>query len=220
MLLILKTLSHRPCLSATDTLPSDPNLYTSCALLEERFSLLKKSIIKPENKERVIESYHRLTQALETESERIAKLGPKAIPEINFTDIEENGGQLPESIESDVRSTGCLIIRGVVSEEQASQWEKELKDYVKSHPGVGGYPTHDPQNFSLFWTKPQVQIRSHNNVLKAMNAISQLWHVSDENIPFDLSSQVAYADRFRIRHPTKSKHQHKPMHALTNKTSC
>jgi hypothetical protein len=29
----------------------------------------------------------------------------------------------------------------------------------------------------------------------------KLWHVSDLNLPVDLSSQVVYADRFRIRKP-------------------
>ncbi|CAK7232366.1 hypothetical protein SBRCBS47491_008245 [Sporothrix bragantina] len=174
-----------------------------CPLLEERFSVLKQSIIAPENKERVIESYERLTAALAVEADRIAKLGPASIPEIDFADLEANGGVLPEGLEATVRHTGCLIIRGVVDEETASGWENTLRTYTKSHPNIGGFPVHDPQNFSLFWTKPQVEMRSHANVLKATNAISKLWHVSDDSIPFDLSAQVAYADRFRIRHPSK-----------------
>jgi hypothetical protein len=170
--------------------------------LEERFSKLKQSIVKPEDKDRLIDSYHRLTKALETEANRISKLGPKSIPEIDFSTVESNGGKLPDGLADVARRTGCLIIRGVVPEEQASAWEKELKDYTKNHPKVAGFPVHDPQSFSLFWTRPQVQIRSHPKVLKAMNAVSQLWHLSSDDSLFDMESQVVYPDRFRIRHPS------------------
>lgn len=163
---------------------------------------MKQSIVRPEDRDRVIESYHRLTKALASEADRIAQQGPKAVPEISFEEVRNNGGALPEGLEKLVRQTGCVIIRGVVPEEQASQWEADLRSYTKRHPKVAGFPKHDPQNFSLFWTPAQVQIRSHPNVLKTMAAVSKLWHLSDENIPFDMSSQAIYADRFRIRHPT------------------
>ncbi|KAI0481288.1 DUF1479-domain-containing protein [Xylariaceae sp. FL0804] len=174
-----------------------------CPLLEERFSKLKQSIIKPADRELVIKSYQRVLEALEGETKRIAELGPRSIPEINFADIEANGGDLPSAVEAAVRQTGCLIIRNVVGEDVASGWEADLKAYTKAHPKIGGWPPHDPQNFSLFWTKPQVEIRSHPRVLAAMNSVSRLWHVTDDEVLFDLSSQVAYADRFRIRHPSK-----------------
>ncbi|KAI1335340.1 DUF1479-domain-containing protein [Xylariaceae sp. FL0016] len=174
-----------------------------CPLLEERFSKLKQSIIKQEDQDRVVASYTRLIEELRAEAERIAQQGPASIPEISFSDLGAHPDGLPAGLEERVRRTGCLIVRGVVDEATASGWEAELKAYTKAHPKIGGYPKHDPQNFSLFWTRPQVQIRSHENVLKAMNAVSRLWHVTDENILFDLESQVAYADRFRIRHPTK-----------------
>lgn len=134
---------------------------------------------------------------------RIAEQGPKAIPEVEFSEVQRNGGRIPEGLEETVRRTGCVILRGVVSVEEASNWEKSLKSYTKKHPNVAGYPIHDPQNFSLFWTPAQVQIRSHPRVLEAMDAVSQLWHVSDDEKLFDFSTQVVYADRFRIRHPTK-----------------
>jgi len=96
-----------------------------------------------------------------------------------------------------------VIFRNVVPEAQAVAWEAELKQYTKSHPNVGGFPAHDPQNWSLWWTRPQVQMRSNERVLGAMKAISKLWHVNDPSLPMDLSTQVTYPDRFRIRHPSK-----------------
>jgi hypothetical protein len=169
-----------------------------CPLLEERLSKLKQSLIKSEDKEKLINSYRRLTKPLEVEAHRISKLGPKSIPEIDFSTIESNNGHLPVGLINLVRQTGCMIIRGVVPEEEAANWEQELKTYTKEHPNVAGFPKHDPQSFSLFWTKPQVQIRSHPRVLKAMHAASQLWHLSREDGLFDMANQVVYADRFRI----------------------
>lgn len=173
--------------------------------MEEKYSKLKQSIVRPEHKDKLIESYHRLTKALQTEADRIERLGPRAIPEIEFSEIEKNDGRLPEGLVELVRQTGCVILRGVVPEEKAMKWEKELKEYTKNHPKVAGYPKNDPQSFSLFWTKPQVEIRSHPTILKAMKTMSEIWHLSRDDALFDMSSQVAYADRFRIRHPSVGK---------------
>jgi hypothetical protein len=68
---------------------------------------------------------------------------------------------------------------------------------------VGGRPASNPTFWLLYWTRPQVQARSHPEILKAMKATGQLWHVEDETLPIDIESQVHYADRFRIRHAGK-----------------
>ena len=160
-------------------------------------------MIKPEDQERVIESYERLTKAMEKEMDRISKIGPRAIPEVDFTEIQSNGGRLPSGLADVVREAGCIIVRGVVSEEQASNWERDLKAYTKKHPRVSGFPPHNPQTFGLFWTPAQVQIRSHPSVLQAMDAVSQLWHLTRDDGLFDMASQVIYADRYRVRRPSK-----------------
>jgi hypothetical protein len=113
------------------------------------------------------------------------------------------GGAMPEGLVDIVRDRGCVIFRNVVPRTQAEAWESELKDYTKRHKAVGGFPAENPQSWSLWWTRPQVQIRSHPRVLAAMAAISKLWRVSDPNTAVDLATQVSYPDRFRIRYPTK-----------------
>lgn len=92
-----------------------------------------------------------------------------------------------------------MLFRGVVSEEQALSWKKELMEYTKKHRAVGGRPLSNPTFWLLYWTRPQVQMRSHPEVLQAMNAVMKLWHVDDGDLPIDMESQVVYADRFRIR---------------------
>lgn len=108
-----------------------------------------------------------------------------------------------------IRDRGCIVLRNVVPEAQARTWENELRDYACQHPGVAGYPRQDPQTWSLWWTKPQVEIRSHPRVLQAMSIVSKLWHASDDAL-IDLHSQVVYPDRFRIRHPSKEEFPLRP----------
>ncbi|KAL5385987.1 hypothetical protein DPSP01_004423 [Paraphaeosphaeria sporulosa] len=155
-------------------------------LLEERFAVLKKSLVKPENKQ---------------------KNGPSMVPAIDFNEVRMNGGTLPPDFAKLVRERGCVILRNVVPEEQAVKWEQDLVDYTNRHKNSG-----TPKFWSLYWTPPQVQIRSHPKVMEAMNCISQLWTVTDPSIPIDLTSQVVYPDRFRIRLPSKEAEYVLPAH--------
>ncbi|KAI1859072.1 hypothetical protein JX265_010549 [Neoarthrinium moseri] len=209
-----------------------------CPLLDQRFAELKRSLVKPEHKQKVTESYHRVCDVLKNEAAFIEKTGPKIIPEIDFNDVLANGsstypeaslsessiidmlteitrnlgGKLPQSFTDLVRERGCLILRNVVPEEQATSWETELTEYTKAHKSVGGFPRDNPQNWSLWWTRPQVQIRSHPRVLAAMSCVSHLWHVSNKDLPIDMDSQVVYPDRFRIRYPSKEAAYTLPAH--------
>ena len=173
---------------------------------------MKKQLVKAENKLKVIESYERLLRVLKDEVAFIEKTGPKSIPEIDFGVIHQNGGELPPDFIKHVHERGCVILRNVIPEEQAVAWETELKEYTRRHPEVGGYPKHKPASWSTWWTRPQVQIRSHPAVLEAMQTVSRLWHVTDENTPIDLDSQVVYPDRMRIRYPSKEGEYTLPAH--------
>lgn len=109
------------------------------------------------------------------------------------------GGNIPDDIAEQARHAGCVLFRGVIPEEQALNWKQELKDYTSRHRAVGGRPLSNPTFWLLYWTRPQVQARSHPEILKAMKSVMKLWHVDDETLPIDMDSQVHYADRFRIR---------------------
>ncbi|KAL4879707.1 hypothetical protein BJY04DRAFT_228891 [Aspergillus karnatakaensis] len=169
--------------------------------LDERFAALKKEIIKPEHRAAVEASYKRLKAALAEEVERIDRLQQDAIPEIPWAEIKANGGRIPTEMATRAKEAGCLLIRNVVSREQALSWKEELRQYTIDHRKTGGKPLHNPTFWLMYWTRPQVQARSHPEILAAMNAVTHLWHVSDASLPIDLDSQVNYADRFRIRAP-------------------
>ncbi|KEF57632.1 uncharacterized protein A1O9_05550 [Exophiala aquamarina CBS 119918] len=171
-------------------------------LLDQRFAVLKASLVKKVHKQKVIESYGRLVDVLNSEVNRIEKSGSSMVPEIDFNHVRNNGCTLPPDFANLVRDRGCVILRNVVPEEQAVVWEAKLKDYVHRHPGVGGVPPNKPAGWNIYWTEPQVQIRSHPAVLEAMNIVSRLWNVSDPSLLIDLDSQVVYPDRIRIRQPS------------------
>ncbi|EXJ91449.1 hypothetical protein A1O1_04561 [Capronia coronata CBS 617.96] len=196
------TVTASPLASLASVPPAAPkSIYQADGppVLEQRFAELKREIIKPELEEAVSASYVRLKAALADEVERISKAQQSAVPEIAWSEVVANGGRIPDELAERVRHTGCLIFRGLVSEEQALAWKEELRDYTKRHSAVGGRPLSDPTTWLLYWTRPQVQARSHPDILKAMDVTSQLWHVDDDTLPIDMSSQVAYCDRFRIR---------------------
>ncbi|RMJ14314.1 hypothetical protein CDV36_006030 [Fusarium kuroshium] len=157
--------------------------------LDQRFATLKASLVKPQHKQKVIESYKRLTKLLEIEVDRIGKFGSALVPEIDFQLVRENGGLLPPAFADLVRDRGCVILRGVVSEEQATAWETSLKEYVQKHPNVGGHPRKRPAAWNVFWTKAQMESRSHPAVLEAMRSVSRLWHVQDLNTSIDFDRQ-------------------------------
>jgi hypothetical protein len=109
------------------------------------------------------------------------------------------GGLFPEAFANTVRNRGCLILRGVVSEDEAINFEASLEDYVQRHPVVGGHPSKKPAAWNVFWTQPQVQFRSHPAVMESMRAVSYHWYTST---PIDFAGQVVYPDRIRIRYPS------------------
>jgi hypothetical protein len=77
-----------------------------------------------------------------------------------------------------------------------------MRSYVKRHPAVGGtpIPSTDRTLWNVYWTKPQVQARSHSTIIKCQTAMSKLFSCS-EDVEVDVSSLAIYADRFRVRHP-------------------
>lgn len=79
--------------------PQSPGTTTDLAeiqrppVLDQRFSVLKKSLVKPEHKAKVIKSYETLCNVLKNEAEFIAKNGPSMVPEIDFNEVRKNGIQ-------------------------------------------------------------------------------------------------------------------------------
>ncbi|CAM0139195.1 hypothetical protein VKS41_002405 [Umbelopsis sp. WA50703] len=164
--------------------------------LPARYKDLKDQL-RPTN---IQEAWDRLIKVYEKESQDIQKAGPNAVPQVEYKDIEANNGNFPEHIVKAIRKTGCIVVRGVFEREEALGYKQQVKDYISKHPGIKGYPADDPQVWELYWTKGQVAARSHPNFMAVSNALNNIWHASEE-AAIDLSTNVTYCDRLRIRQP-------------------
>ncbi|KAH9902605.1 DUF1479-domain-containing protein [Cubamyces lactineus] len=175
-----------------------------------RFVELKKEIAGsyPDFEARVTKAWGEILQELEKVTKEIASKGSQNVPEVNFSEL---GNLSPERVE-EIKRKGSVVIRDVVDDAEAKEWQAWLREYVTKNPDIEGFPDHDKQFFQLYWTKSQVRARAHPNVLETTKWLNQMYHVkSGENVEnVDLTTPLNYADRFRIRHPGMQWDAHPP----------
>ncbi|CUA77468.1 putative protein YbiU [Escherichia coli K-12] [Rhizoctonia solani] len=159
-----------------------------------RFAELKRSLIAPEDEDKLTDSWNKLLVALKDRTEEIKKTGSPIIPQIEFNELSSLE---PSKIE-EIRRTGCVVIRGVIDETAATGYKVKLEEYIRSNPDVRGSPADNKQIFELYWSESQLRARSHPNVLSAAARLNSLFH-AQETTPVSLSTPLMYADRFRIR---------------------
>ena len=82
----------------------------------------------------IIASWNRLLGVLRSENEIAAKAGPKIIPEIEFSRLEEDLDRKRDEI----RKRGAAVIRGVVAEDAARAYKFEIEEYVRQNPQTKG----------------------------------------------------------------------------------
>ncbi|RFU32375.1 hypothetical protein B7463_g3985, partial [Scytalidium lignicola] len=176
------------------------SLSSGAAELPPQYVTLKQKLCGG-HENALLDGWNRLLHTLETEIlPQIQELGSKLVPEVNFSDIEANGGKLPKVIEEKLKTCGTLIVRGIVPREQALQWKQQVRDYISSNPSTGGFPANNIQVYETYWSKAQVAARSHPNMLATHRAMNNTWSVAPED-PIVLSEPLSYADRLRIRTP-------------------
>lgn len=166
----------------------------------EKFSKLKKELIKPENVEKVKASWKRLLIAIEKMVEEIKQSNESYIPEVDWQTIKENGNKVPTNIGKLFEERGCLMVRNVIDTKTVRGWYQRLLEFVAKHPEVGGYPT-PITNWFVFWNKAMVEARSHPEITQLMSVMSQFFYTKDETLPIDKNSQIVYPDAFRVRPP-------------------
>ncbi len=101
--------------------------------LPGRFRELKLQLVAGHEDE-VISSWKRLLGVLKTENEKAAKAGPSIIPEIQFSQLDDDLGRLKD----EVRKRGAAVIRGVVPEDEARAYKFEVEEYVRQNPHTKG----------------------------------------------------------------------------------
>ncbi|KAK8861552.1 hypothetical protein IAR55_002374 [Kwoniella newhampshirensis] len=166
--------------------------------LPDRFAQLKREIVGDEaNQRRLVESWSRLTGHLEKVSCEIQERQQDCVPQTTY---EEFTSSRSSDLVDRIKTCGSVIIRNVVQEETAQGWLERLREYIKLNPGVKGFPADDKQVFELYWSKVQLEARSHPRSMNVQKSLLRLFsHPPSARISTD--TPLTYADRLRIRHP-------------------
>lgn len=163
--------------------------------LPPRFVDLKRELVQG-NGSAILDGWNRLLNRLAPE--RLAQWDSQMIPEVHFSAIQANKGKLPEYSKRALKEHGTIIVRGLVSADEALRWKQRIRDYVKLNPSTKGFPADSPQVYELYWSRPQLEARAHRNMLTAQSALNKVWSATPED-PVDTSVPIAYCDRLRIR---------------------
>jgi hypothetical protein len=165
--------------------------------LPSRFRDLKLSL-SAGREASIIAGWSHLLKALKHENDLVSRTGPAIIPQVRFSHLSQDLA----SQRNEIRKRGAAVVRGVIPEDEARAYKFEIEEYVRQNPQTKGFPAHDPQVIELYWSAPQIRVRTHENMLAAQRMLmTELWHVSDAQAPISLKVPLSYADRLRIRQP-------------------
>lgn len=113
------------------------------------FIQYKKDLVALYGEEAIRRSWLKVCKELETITDDIAEKGTAAIPEIQYDDFFN----LSPDMKRTLKDTGCFVVRGVVSEGQATAWFDDLKQYVADNrQNIGG------TNYASYRIKQHIRI--------------------------------------------------------------
>ncbi|KAI1615027.1 hypothetical protein EDD37DRAFT_398968 [Exophiala viscosa] len=155
----------------------------------------KKAIVDKYGKDAIVQSWLKVCKELESVTDNIASQGSAAIPELQFDDLFS----LSPEKKTQLKNTGCFVVRNVFSKEQADQWFSDLKEYVAANrSSIKGWPVETPFILNLYYSPTQIAARSHPNQLKLSEELNSWWH---DDTGKTSPEPLSYADGVRIRPP-------------------
>lgn len=101
--------------------------------LPPRFAAIKAALLKHSTPAQLQASWDRLLVELETEIAIIAAKGPAVVPTVQFAELED--AKRDEVFLAEVRKRGAVVVRGVVSEEEALEMKAATRRYIKANEG-------------------------------------------------------------------------------------
>ncbi|KIY44067.1 DUF1479-domain-containing protein [Fistulina hepatica ATCC 64428] len=172
---------------------------------------LKRSIADtyPDFKARATQAWAEIIDELAKATGTIAVEGSSYIPQMQFQDL----ANLSNERIQEIKRKGSLVIHDVVDDDVATQWKRDLDEFVTVNDAlIEGFPDANKQFFQLYWTKPQVLARAHPNVLAVSAWLNGLYDAPEETTMDGVvpSQPLSYADRFRMRHPGGAWTRHPP----------
>ena len=135
------------------------------------------------------------------------------IPEIDYKSIVNENVSKTEI--SNLKRRGAVSIRNVFDDQQASEWNDEVGEYILSNDyftksidrqGMDQYfsqlKSGAPQIFGIYWSKPQMLARQSKSMANTKKFLNSMWNISSPyGDEFDPNNDFIYADRIRRREP-------------------
>ncbi|KAB8257497.1 hypothetical protein BDV32DRAFT_127240 [Aspergillus pseudonomiae] len=105
--------------------------------LPARLLRLKQDISRG-NGDAILDGWHRLLERVAVD--KLAQWDSHMIPEIEFSAIKSNNGNLPDHAKQALKERGTIIVRGIVSPGEALAWKQRIRDCVSANPSTTGFP--------------------------------------------------------------------------------
>lgn len=165
--------------------------------LDQSFADAKAEIIAQYGEEAIRQSWSKVCKNLEAVTERLARLRSEAVPIFDMQAIG-NGG-FSDAQRDQLKSSGCCIVRGVLTDDEAGSLFRDLKEFTANNKGrIPGWPAESVAIYNLYNSPSQIAIRTHPNHIKLQRMLNSLYHdESGSTSPEPLS----YTDAVRIRSP-------------------
>ena len=139
--------------------------------------------------------------------------GQSPVPVHDYADVA--AGRIDEAATARIKSRGVVILRNTFDADRVTEWNDWLMDYVaknnyferqKEKDGMDKYfanlSSSRPQIFGLYWSRPQMEARTSEELATARRWLNRLWQFDSENgTEFDPDRECLYADRLRQREP-------------------
>ncbi|KAI2607211.1 DUF1479-domain-containing protein [Hypoxylon fragiforme] len=180
-----------------DEWPDWPEMTAETGELNPDNIKIKKEIAAAYGEAALRKSWLAVCERLKGLTDEIAAKRTSIIPELAYDDFFKLG----EEEKQRLRDVGCFVVRGLVPEETANGWFEDLNNYVQENQGViSGWPAETPFILQLYWSRTQMEARTHPRAMALHQALNEMWH-DDDDAGKAFASPLVYADAARIRPP-------------------
>ena len=95
----------------------------------EEFKRYKKDLVSIYGEESLRKSWLKVCNELEILTKEIAEKGTSVIPEAGYDELFS----MSDHEKREFRKRGCFVVRGVISEEQATKYFEDLKEFIRDN---------------------------------------------------------------------------------------
>lgn len=166
-------------------------------LQDSDFLCTKKKIIAQYGEVSLRKSWLAVCADLANVTKQLTRDGSNSIPSFDMAHLVDSGLSVSEM--ALVKERGCLIVRQVISEDEARKQYGILQTYVENNKSrVKAWPVESPSMLMLYDSPTQIAIRTHPNHLLLQKTLNNMWH---DQSGLSSPEPLLYSDGIRDRPP-------------------